>query len=134
MLRKEDALSLPAPTSLLFPALSDPTRRGIVEILCEGEKTAGQIAAEFTISRPAVSRHLRVLRHAGLVHVRGQGTQRIYQLSPAPLADLDAWLARYRKFWAARLDDLGATLSPGSTEPPEQAPPSRPPRETKEPR
>ncbi|SRR5579859_665186 len=102
-------MSQPA-APLPFPALSDPTRLGIVELLCQGEQTAGRIAAEFAISRPAVSRHLRVLREAGLVRVRDEGTKRIYALSPEPLADLDRWLARYRRFWTERMDALGTRL------------------------
>jgi DNA-binding transcriptional ArsR family regulator len=73
-------------------ALSDPTRRRIVELLAESELSAGRIAAEFTTSRPGVSRHLRVLRDAGLVHVREDGQRRLYSLEPAPLAELSIWL------------------------------------------
>lgn len=87
-------------------ALADPIRRRIVELVAEGERSAGELAAEFPVSRPAVSRHLRVLREAGLVAVRGEEQRRIYSLRPAPLADLDAWLDRYRVFWADRLDAL----------------------------
>ena len=87
-------------------ALADPTRRRIVELLAEGERSAGDIAGHFRTSRPGVSRHLRVLRGHGLVRVREEGTRRIYSLDPAPLAELDAWLERYRGFWANRLDAL----------------------------
>lgn len=87
-------------------ALADPTRRHIVELLTEGERAAGEIAAEFRTSRPAVSRHLRVLREHGLVHAREDGRRRLYALEPEPLAELDAWLARYRRFWVNRLDAL----------------------------
>jgi DNA-binding transcriptional ArsR family regulator len=93
--------------------LSDPTRRRIVELLFHGERTAGRIAGEFALSRPAVSRHLRVLREAGLVQARDEGTRRIYTIAPAPLAELDAWLAKYRRFWAGRLNDLDAEISRG---------------------
>jgi DNA-binding transcriptional ArsR family regulator len=89
-----------------FEALADPTRRRIVELLVEGERSAGEIAAEFPTSRPGVSRHLRVLREHGLVHARGEGRRRLYALDPAPLEELDAWLARYRDFWTNRLDAL----------------------------
>lgn len=89
-----------------FAALADPTRRRIVELLVEGERSAGEIAAEFPTSRPGVSRHLRVLREQGLVRARGQGRRRLYSLDPAPLAELDRWLARYRDFWTNRLDAL----------------------------
>ena len=87
-------------------ALADPTRRRIVELLLEGERSAGEIAAEFPTSRPGVSRHLRVLREHGLVRARGEGRRRLYSLDPAPLAELDEWLARYRVFWTNRLDAL----------------------------
>jgi DNA-binding transcriptional ArsR family regulator len=91
-------------------ALADPTRRRIVELLAEGERSAGELAAEFHTSRPGVSRHLRVLREHGLVRAREQGQRRLYSLDPAPLAELDSWLARYRPFWANRLDALETEL------------------------
>ena len=91
-------------------ALSDPTRRRIVELLAEGEREAGAIAAEFPVSRPAVSRHLRVLREAGLVRARADAQRRVYSLDPAPLAEVDEWLARYRSFWTNRLDALDTQL------------------------
>jgi DNA-binding transcriptional ArsR family regulator len=87
-------------------ALSDPTRLRIVELLAGGEHTAGEIAAQFETSRPGVSRHLRVLREHGLVRARSDGRRRIYSLEPAPLAELDEWLATYRRFWTNRLDAL----------------------------
>ena len=93
-----------------FNALADPTRREIVELLAEGERSAGEIASHFSVSRPAVSRHLRVLRERGLVRAREQAQRRLYSLDPAPLAELDAWLARYRGFWAERLDALDIEL------------------------
>lgn len=73
-------------------ALADPTRRRIVELLAEDERSAGDIAAQFATSRPGVSRHLRVLHDAGLVRVREEGRRRLYSLDPAPLAELNAWL------------------------------------------
>jgi DNA-binding transcriptional ArsR family regulator len=91
-------------------ALADPTRRRIVELLADGERSAGDIAAQFETSRPGVSRHLRVLREHGLVQARGDGQRRLYSLDPAPLAELDAWLARYRGFWANRLDALDTEI------------------------
>jgi DNA-binding transcriptional ArsR family regulator len=91
-------------------ALADPTRLRIVELLAEGERSAGELAAEFDTSRPGVSRHLRVLREHGLVRVRGDGQRRLYSLDPAPLAELDEWLAHYRKFWTNRLDALDTEL------------------------
>ncbi len=91
-------------------ALADPTRRQIVELLAERERSAGEIAAHFSVSRPAVSQHLRVLRERGLVRAREEAQRRLYSLDPGPLAELDAWLARYRSFWAGRLDALDTEL------------------------
>lgn len=91
-------------------AIADPTRRRIVELLADGERSAGEIAAEFETSRPGVSRHLRVLREHGLVQVRDEGQRRLYSLDPAPLQELDAWLERYRGFWANRLDALDTEI------------------------
>jgi DNA-binding transcriptional ArsR family regulator len=91
-------------------ALSDPTRRRIVELLARRDRTAGELAAEFTISRPGVSKHLRVLRETGLVRARGEAQRRVYSLDPAPLEELEAWLARYRTFWTGRLDELEREL------------------------
>ncbi|HEY7208370.1 MAG TPA: metalloregulator ArsR/SmtB family transcription factor [Gaiellaceae bacterium] len=94
-------------------ALGDPTRRRILELLREGEREAGEIAAEFPVSRPAVSRHLRVLRESGLVRVRPAAQRRLYSVDPSPLAELDEWLARYRAFWANGLDALETEVRRG---------------------
>jgi DNA-binding transcriptional ArsR family regulator len=94
-------------------ALGDPTRRRIVELLAERDLTAGELAARFSTSRPAVSRHLRVLREHGLVRVQPVAQRRLYSLDPQPLADLDAWLARYRSFWSQRLDALETEVRRG---------------------
>jgi DNA-binding transcriptional ArsR family regulator len=91
-------------------ALADPTRRRILELLAGDERSAGELASQFAISRPAVSRHLRVLREHGLVRARGEAQRRLYSLDPAPLAELDAWLARYRGFWTDRIDELESEL------------------------
>ena len=91
-------------------ALADPTRRRIVELLADGERSAGEIASHFDTARPGVSRHLRVLREHGLVQARADGQRRLYSLDPAPLAELDAWLARYRGFWTNRLDALDTEI------------------------
>jgi DNA-binding transcriptional ArsR family regulator len=82
----------------------------IVELLADGERSAGDIAAQFQTSRPGVSRHLRVLREHGLVQVRGEGQRRLYSLDAAPLEELDSWLARYRGFWTNRLDALDTEI------------------------
>jgi DNA-binding transcriptional ArsR family regulator len=94
-------------------AIADPTRRRILELLKNGEVAAGDLCGEFTISRPAVSRHLRVLREVGLVQSRVDGQRRVYALDARPLAELDAWLEPYRRFWAQRLDALDTELRRG---------------------
>lgn len=90
----------------VFEALADPTRRRVLEMLAGHDLSAGEIAAAFPVSRPAVSRHLRVLRDAGLVQARRDAQKRVYGLDPQPLAELDSWLALYRPFWRDRLDLL----------------------------
>jgi DNA-binding transcriptional ArsR family regulator len=97
----------------LHAALADPTRRRILELLRDDEVSAGQLAEEFVVSRPAVSRHLRVLREAGLVRSRVDGQRRLYALDPRPLAALDEWLEPYRHLWAHRLDALDTEIRRG---------------------
>ena len=94
-------------------ALADPIRRQIVEMLADRERDAGELAAVFPVSRPAVSRHLRVLREAGLVRVRPQAQRRVYALDPRPLEELARWLERHRGFWGQRLDALETELARG---------------------
>jgi len=84
-------------------AIADPTRRRLLELVRDGEVPAGELAAAFDVSRPAVSRHLRVLREAGLVRERREGRLRLYRVDPAPLEELRAWLDAY---WAGRLAAL----------------------------
>ena len=91
-------------------AIADPTRRRIVELLAEGDRTAGELVAEFDMSAPAISQHLKVLREAGLVTTRAEGQTRIQTLNPAGLDELDAWLQRTRAFWSRRLDALEREL------------------------
>lgn len=91
-------------------ALAEPTRRRIIELLADGERSAGEIASHFSTSRPGISRHLRVLREHGLVRARGEAQRRLYSLDPAPLQELDEWLHRYRRFWANRLDALDTEI------------------------
>lgn len=91
-------------------ALADPIRREIVELLAGGERTAGDIAARFDVTRPAVSRHLRVLRNAGIAVVREDATRRIYGLNLEPLVELEQWIATQRTLWESRLDELGRHL------------------------
>jgi DNA-binding transcriptional ArsR family regulator len=97
--------------------LGDPVRRRILELLADGERAAGEIGtviqAEFGISQPGVSQHLRVLRDNGFASVRAQGTRRLYAVEAAPLRAADEWLAPYRKFWEERLDALATELARG---------------------
>jgi len=94
-------------------ALADESRRTVLETLAEGEATAGELADLLPIARPGVSRHLRVLREAGLVDVRQQAQRRIYSLRPQPLAEVDEWLSRYRALWEQRLDALHTEIARG---------------------
>lgn len=91
-------------------ALSDPTRRRIVEMLAERERSAGEIVAGFDMSAPAVSQHLKILREAGLTQVRTDGQRRIHSIDPAGLDEIGAWLERTRAFWSSRLDALESEL------------------------
>jgi DNA-binding transcriptional ArsR family regulator len=90
----------------VFGAIADATRRDILDLLRRRDLSAGDLAGHFPISRPAISRHLRILRQAGLVRETRQAQTRIYALDPRPLAEVDRWLSRYRAFWGARLHDL----------------------------
>lgn len=100
-----------------FDVLGDPVRRRILELLAEGEQTAGAVTeairAEFGISQPAVSQHLRVLRESGFATVRADGTRRLYAVESTPLREVDAWLERFRGYWNQRLDALGTELARG---------------------
>jgi DNA-binding transcriptional ArsR family regulator len=89
-----------------YAAVAEPHRREILDLLREGERPAGELVERLALSQPGVSKHLKVLREAGLVTVRADGKRRLYALRAAPLAEVDAWLARYRAFWSERLDDL----------------------------
>jgi DNA-binding transcriptional ArsR family regulator len=91
-----------------FSALADPTRRAVLDLLRRGSQPAGQIARAFPVSRPAISKHLRLLRRAHLVQERREGRNRFYQLNPEPLKAVDTWLEQYRSFWSANLASLKA--------------------------
>ena len=91
-------------------AIADPTRRRIVELLAERERTAGELVEEFDLSAPAISQHLNVLREAGLVTTRAEGQSRIQSLNAAGFDELDAWLHRTRAAWSRRLDALEREL------------------------
>jgi len=91
-------------------AIADPTRRRIVELLAQRDRTSGELVEEFDVSAPAISQHLNVLREAGLVVTRAEGQTRIQTLNPAGLDDIGAWLERTRNFWSHRLDALEREL------------------------
>ncbi|HVT69283.1 MAG TPA: metalloregulator ArsR/SmtB family transcription factor [Trebonia sp.] len=93
-------------TITTLQVLAEPRRQAILDLLREGELPVGELVARLDVSQPAVSKHLRVLRDAGLVTVRVDAQRRLYRIRPEPLAELDAWLAPYRKFWTASLDRL----------------------------
>jgi DNA-binding transcriptional ArsR family regulator len=91
--------------------LAEPSRRRILDLLRDGERPVSELVGLMAITQPAVSKHLKVLREAGLVDVRPVAQRRLYRVRPEPLAELDAWLAPYRSMWARRLDDLDRHLS-----------------------
>src|SRR5271169_6466837 len=91
-----------------FHALADPTRRAVLDLLRRGRQPAGAIAEAFPISRPAISKHLKLLRRAHLVREHREGRHRVYQLNPEPLRAVDSWLDQYRRFWSANLTSLKA--------------------------
>jgi DNA-binding transcriptional ArsR family regulator len=96
-----------------FAALSDPTRRAILARLAAGEATISDLASPFEVSLPAISKHIRVLEHAGLLTRRKRGREHHCRLSPFALKEASEWLAFYRRFWTQRLDDLASYLAEG---------------------
>ena len=98
----------PAAQDAAFNALADPTRRAVLDLLRAGTRPAGDIARAFTVSRPAISKHLSILRRAHLVEERREGRHRMYHLNPEPLKAVDSWLNQYRQFWTASLNNLKA--------------------------
>ena len=98
-------------------ALADPHRREALEALRVRPRTAGELVSLLRLSQPGTSKHLKVLREAGLVDVRNEGRTRVYALAPAPLAELDAFLAPYRRLWSARLDALERHLDSRTEQP-----------------
>ena len=91
-----------------FQALADPTRRAVLDLLRRGSQPAGRIASAFPVSRPAISKHLRLLRRAHLVREHRDGRHRVYELNPEPLRAVDSWIEQYRVFWVANLNNLKA--------------------------
>jgi DNA-binding transcriptional ArsR family regulator len=100
-----------------FDVLGDPVRRRILELLADGELTSGAIAgvvrAEFGISQPGVSQHLKVLRESGFATVRPEGARRLYAVEAAPFHEVDDWMEHFRRFWDQRLDSLATELARG---------------------
>ena len=121
-----------------FDVLGDPVRRRILELLADGELTSGSIAeavqAEFRITQPAVSQHLKVLRESGFATVRPDGARRVYAVDAVPLEEVDRWLGRFRGFWEQRLDSLATELARGkrgrrlASTPSTESPPEEPHR------
>jgi DNA-binding transcriptional ArsR family regulator len=93
-----------------FELLAEPNRRRILDLLRDGERPVGELVDRLSMSQPAVSKHLRVLRDSGLVDVRVDAQRRVYRLRPEPLREVDAWIEPYRRLWDQRLDRLGRHL------------------------
>jgi DNA-binding transcriptional ArsR family regulator len=93
-------------TTTPFEVLAEPTRRRILDLLLERPRLVGELTGDLGLSQPGTSKHLRVLREAGLVRVRQDAQRRWYELRPEPLAELDAWLTPYRRLWSTSLDAL----------------------------
>ena len=98
--------SRPRFSDATFQAVADPTRRAVLDLLRRGSQPAGAIAQAFPVSRPAISKHLRLLRRAHLVREHREGRHRVYDLNPEPLRALDSWLEQYRSFWTMSLGNL----------------------------
>ena len=107
-------------TTALFEILAEPNRRRVLDLLRQRERTVGELVDALGMSQPAVSKHLRVLRDAGLVEARVDAQRRIYTLRPEPLAEMDAWLEPYRKFWRGKLTDLARHLASEADPSPEE--------------
>jgi DNA-binding transcriptional ArsR family regulator len=101
---------VPSPAPELLAILAEPTRRRILDLLLEAPRSVGELVGALEATQPTTSKHLRVLREAGLVHAHPDAQRRVYVLRPERLAELDAWLAPYRRLWEGRLDALEAHL------------------------
>ena len=97
-------------TATTFDVLADPTRRRILDLLLDRQRPVGELVKKLKLSQPGVSKHLRVLREAGLVSVRNEAQRRIYEVRPEPLEEIAEWLEPYRRLWADRLDALESHL------------------------
>ena len=100
----------------LLEVIAEPRRRRILDALGAGESSVGSLVEQLGSSQPLVSKHLRILREAGLVDVRVAGQRRLYRVRPDPLKDLDAWLEPYRRMWRASLDRLETKLTEGEAD------------------
>lgn len=89
-----------------FAVIAEPSRRAILGLLASSERSVGDIEARLRLPQPSVSKHLRVLREAGLVESRVEAQRRLYRIRPEPLREVDAWLAQFRRFWSAHVDAL----------------------------
>src|SRR5437588_12808244 len=96
---------------IVFDVLAEPNRRRILDLLAGGERPVGELVDRLELSQPAVSKHLRILREAGLVEVRGEAQRRLYSVRPEPLRAIYDWLSPYRRMWTASLDDLERHLN-----------------------
>ncbi len=108
------------PPDAAIQVLAEPSRRQILDLLRNGERSVGQLVDGVQLSQPAVSKHLRVLRDSGLVDVRADAQRRLYRIRPEPLIELDAWLATYRGLWSDSLDRLERHLERKHSRPKEQ--------------
>jgi DNA-binding transcriptional ArsR family regulator len=108
-----------------FNALADPTRRAVLDLLRDGSMPAGRIAEAFSISRPAISKHLRLLRHTHLVRAHRDGRHHLYRLNAEPLKAVDSWLEQYRAFWRSNLAALKAVVERQSAAPTSPTKPRR---------
>lgn len=99
-----------------WAVLADPNRRAVLSLLLDRPRSVGELVDELGLTQPGTSKHLRTLRDAGLVRVRSDAQRRVYELDPAPLAELEDWLAPYRRFWESRLDALGRHLGQATAE------------------
>jgi DNA-binding transcriptional ArsR family regulator len=115
-----------------FSALADPTRRAVLDLLRKGSQPAGQIARAFPVSRPAISKHLRLLRRAHLVREHREGRLRVYQLNPEPLKTVDNWIEQYRSFWNANLASLKSFVETEYAKEIQAGQPAKNPTSTKE--
>lgn len=115
--------------SALWTALADPHRRAIVALLLERPRSVGEVAQACRLSQPSASKHLKVLKEAGLVRVRQDAQRRVHALDPAPIAELDAWLAPYRRLWNTSLDALGSHLDETAPDTPDETPEETSPKD-----